>query len=143
MIHCSLRTVVVSPADAFRVDGGLRAQVACAAVSAEPQHIRQTAPELVIENHAQHLKELARHRSLGLSIEPFCLPAGQALKRKANVLEITPVHLWCNRLIGDAGLSKEPRVAWTEWNPLKPEAKLLESGLLGPVALEVFVQSPK
>ena len=33
--------------------------------------LRQTAQELVIENHAQHLKELGRRHGLGLSIEPY------------------------------------------------------------------------
>jgi len=32
---------------------------------------RQTAQELTIENHAQHLKELGRQHGLGLSIEPY------------------------------------------------------------------------
>ena len=35
--------------------------------------LRQTAQELVIENHAQHLKELGRRHGLGLSIEPYDL----------------------------------------------------------------------
>lgn len=33
--------------------------------------LRQTAHELVIENHAQHLKELGRRHGFGLSIEPY------------------------------------------------------------------------
>lgn len=33
--------------------------------------VRQTAQELVIENHAGHLKELGHRRGLGLSIEPY------------------------------------------------------------------------
>ncbi|MBK9138564.1 MAG: hypothetical protein IPM17_07365 [Verrucomicrobia bacterium] len=33
--------------------------------------LRQTAQELVIENHAQHLKELGRRHGLALSIEPY------------------------------------------------------------------------
>jgi hypothetical protein len=33
--------------------------------------LRQTVQELIIENHAQHLKELAHRNSLGLSIEPY------------------------------------------------------------------------
>jgi len=39
-------------------------------------------------------------------------------------------------LIGDAGLPPERRVAWTTWNPFKPEDSLLPSGLLGPVTLQ-------
>lgn len=33
--------------------------------------LRQTAQELVVENHAGHLKELGRREGLGLSIEPY------------------------------------------------------------------------
>ncbi|MBI5388002.1 MAG: hypothetical protein HZA90_25340 [Verrucomicrobia bacterium] len=33
--------------------------------------LRQTAQELTIENHAQHLKELGRRHGFGLSIEPY------------------------------------------------------------------------
>jgi len=33
--------------------------------------LRQTAQELVIENHASHLKELGRREGFGLSIEPY------------------------------------------------------------------------
>ncbi len=33
--------------------------------------LRQTAQELVIENHAQHLKDLGRQHGFGLSIEPY------------------------------------------------------------------------
>ncbi|RPI48573.1 MAG: hypothetical protein EHM56_13500, partial [Chloroflexi bacterium] len=33
--------------------------------------IRQTAQELVVENHAQHLKTLGRRHGFGLSIEPY------------------------------------------------------------------------
>ncbi len=39
--------------------------------------LRQTAQELVVENHALHLKALGRRRGLGLSIEPYDMnPAG-------------------------------------------------------------------
>ena len=33
--------------------------------------LRQTAQELVVENHAEHLKTLARRHGFGLSIEPY------------------------------------------------------------------------
>jgi hypothetical protein len=33
--------------------------------------LRQTVQELIIENHAQHLKELGRRHGFGLSIEPY------------------------------------------------------------------------
>jgi hypothetical protein len=48
-------------------------------------------------------------------------------------LEIRVANLWPNRLIGDAGLPADQRVAWTTWNPFSKDAPLLPSGLLGPV----------
>lgn len=48
-----------------------------------------------------------------------------------------PENLWPNRLIGDAALPQEQRVAWTTWNPFPPDTLLLESGLLEPVRLLV------
>ena len=33
--------------------------------------LRQTAQELVVENHAEHLKEIGRRDGFGLSIEPY------------------------------------------------------------------------
>jgi hypothetical protein len=49
--------------------------------------LRRTAQELVVENHAQHLKELGRQHGLSLSIEPYDLnPAGDlALGGAADV----------------------------------------------------------
>ncbi len=65
------------------------------------------------------------------------VPAG-LLKAQGNELEIEIANLWCNRLIGDAGLPPEKRIAWTTWNPFKPGDALLPSGLLGPVELWAY-----
>lgn len=62
------------------------------------------------------------------------IPAG-TLRERGNKLEITVANLWINRLIGDAALPKEKRLAWTTWNPYKPGSPLQASGLMGPVAL--------
>jgi hypothetical protein len=62
--------------------------------------------------------------------------ATDALKPGTNVLDITVANLWPNRLIGDAALPPEQRLTWTSQNPFKPDAALLESGLLGPVILQ-------
>jgi hypothetical protein len=40
------------------------------------------------------------------------VPTG-LLKENGNTLEITVANLWINRLIGDAGLPREKRLAWT------------------------------
>lgn len=69
---------------------------------------------------------------------PFRLDVSDALRPGENVLEITVANLWPNRLIGDAGLPEPQRIAWTTWNPFTKDTALLESGLLGPVTLEVL-----
>ncbi|MBI2929889.1 MAG: glycosyl hydrolase [Verrucomicrobia bacterium] len=75
-------------------------------------------------------------RDLGVVWKPpFRVDLADALKPGANTLEITVANLWPNRLIGDAALPPEKRVAWTTWNPFKPDAPLLGSGLIGPVRL--------
>ncbi len=66
---------------------------------------------------------------------PFRVEVTKALKPGENQLEIEVANLWPNRLIGDSGLPTEQRVAWTTWNPFTKDTPLLESGLLGPVAL--------
>lgn len=68
---------------------------------------------------------------------PFRVEVTGVLRPGLNQLEIEVANLWPNRLIGDAGLPKEQRVAWTTWNPFTTDTPLLESGLLGPVHLQV------
>ncbi len=66
---------------------------------------------------------------------PFRVEVTGALKPGPNLLEIRVANLWPNRLIGDAALPPDQRVAWTNWNPFKKDSPLLPSGLLGPVRL--------
>jgi hypothetical protein len=54
-----------------------------------------------------------------------------------NRLEIGVVNLWPNRLIGDAGLPPEQRLTVTNVKKFKRDSPLLESGLLGPVTLQL------
>lgn len=63
------------------------------------------------------------------------VPAG-VLRSRNNQLEVTVANLWTNRLIGDAGVEAEKRVASTTWNPFQPNSALQPSGLLGPVTLQ-------
>jgi hypothetical protein len=67
---------------------------------------------------------------------PWRVDVTGALVPGDNVLEVRVANLWPNRLIGDAALPAEQRVAWTTWNPFKPDAPLPESGLLGAVTLQ-------
>jgi hypothetical protein len=66
---------------------------------------------------------------------PFRVDVTGALRSGENQLQIEVANLWPNRLIGDAALPKNQRVAWTTWNPFTKDTELLESGLLGPIAL--------
>ncbi len=54
-----------------------------------------------------------------------------------NHLEITVVNLWPNRLIGDAQLPPEQRYTVTNVKKFKKDTPLMESGLLGPVKLQI------
>ena len=68
--------------------------------------------------------------------KPFQIEITSALKADANKLEIKVTNLWPNRLIGDASLPLEQRVTWTSYNNYTKDSPLLESGLLGPVAIK-------
>ncbi len=75
-------------------------------------------------------------RDLGTAwTAPFRVDATAALQSGTNTLEIRVANLWPNRLIGDAALPPDQRVAWTTWNPFAPDTPLFASGLLGPVRL--------
>ncbi len=86
-----------------------------------------------------NVKNLADVRLNGASLGvvwtvPFRLDITQAVKPEGNRLEISVTNLWWNRLVGDAGLPENKRVAQTHVR-LDKTAPLLESGLLGPVSL--------
>ena len=68
---------------------------------------------------------------------PFAVEIAGSLRAGQNRLEVKVANVWSNRMIGDAGLPPEQRVAWVTYNNYKPGARLVESGLLGPVQLRV------
>ncbi|MEW6746945.1 MAG: glycosylhydrolase-like jelly roll fold domain-containing protein [Planctomycetota bacterium] len=68
---------------------------------------------------------------------PYRLDITSAARPGENALEVTVANLWLNRLIGDRSLPPERRVAWTTWNPFTDDSPLPQSGLLGPVTLQV------
>lgn len=85
------------------------------------------------------VKNLAAVRLNGVNLgvvwtAPWQVEITQAAKPLANLLEIDVVNLWPNRLIGDAALPPEKRFTRTNI-PLKKNARLLSSGLLGPVTI--------
>jgi hypothetical protein len=65
---------------------------------------------------------------------PWEIEITRALRRGENRLEIDGVNLWPNRLIGDKYLPPAKRFTRTNV-PLKDDARLLPSGLLGPVSI--------
>jgi hypothetical protein len=88
------------------------------------------------------VKNLARVRLNGhdlgvLWCAPWRLDVTSLLKPSGNQLEIEVANLWVNRLIGDTLLPPDQRLTWTTWNPFKKDMPLLQSGLLGPVTLQI------
>jgi hypothetical protein len=74
--------------------------------------------------------------------EPWRIAIPEGLRRRrGNLLEVTVANLWINRLIGDSNLPENQRLTRITGNPFHPDDPLLESGLLGPVTLQVFQQS--
>ena len=74
---------------------------------------------------------------LGVAWTPPYAATAPRLKATGNVLEISVVNLWANRLIGDAALPPAERLAnlHTSKNPFKKDHPLLPSGLYGPVTI--------
>lgn len=71
--------------------------------------------------------------------EPWAVEVTGALREMDNLLEVTVVNLWPNRLIGDAGLPAERRLTRTNIGVYKKDSPLLASGLLGPVAIQASI----
>ena len=72
--------------------------------------------------------------------KPFRVEITSALQPSGNLLEVDVVNLWPNRIIGDAALPAEKRFTRTNIS-FKPDDPLLESGLLGPVRLQLIEAS--
>jgi len=90
------------------------------------------------------VKELARLKLNGEDIgvlwkPPFLSEITHAIKEGENFIEIEVTNLWPNRLIGDAKVPENNKVASVNWNPYKDDSPLLESGLIGPVTLQIGI----
>lgn len=72
----------------------------------------------------------------GVWTPPYRLNISQYLKKGKNLLEITVVNNWKNRMIGDLNVPENEKVTWTSTNPWKKDTPLQSSGLLGPVNVE-------
>ena len=67
---------------------------------------------------------------------PYGLDITKALKSGGNSLQIEVTSTWFNRLVYDANQPEEQRKTWTIKGPSK-DAPLKESGLIGPVVLNI------
>ena len=72
---------------------------------------------------------------------PWRVDVTGLLKPQGNTVEIAIVNVWANRVIGDAALPNEKRLTWTSLSDtnwaLKPDSRLIPSGLFGPVTLTI------
>ena len=73
---------------------------------------------------------------------PYRVDITPALTRGPNRIEVRVTNLWPNRMIGDLQPEATRTYTFTDFRPFTKDSPLLESGLLGPVRLEV-VQSPE
>jgi hypothetical protein len=64
---------------------------------------------------------------------PFRVDITEASLPGANKVEVRVTNVWKNRLVGDSKLPPVSRLTWTSYPFHKPDAPLLDSGLLGPV----------
>ncbi|QMU28362.1 glycosyl hydrolase [Adhaeribacter radiodurans] len=65
--------------------------------------------------------------------KPFKLEITDGLKKGKNSVEIKVTNLWVNRLIGDAQPGVTNKITFTTMPFYQADAKLLPSGLMGPV----------
>jgi hypothetical protein len=90
---------------------------------------------------AGHVAEVRLNgKNLGiLWTAPWRVDITDAVRRTGNVLEIDVVNLWVNRVVGDLNLPREKRILETHdvfrFGMVQPTTPLLDSGLLGPVAI--------
>jgi hypothetical protein len=90
------------------------------------------------------IRELAQVRLNGQDLgvvwaPPFRVKVTGALKPTGNLLEVEVVNFWPNRIIGDQSLAPEQRLTRTNIRKLTGDTPLMDSGLLGPVTLQLEV----
>ena len=121
------------------------------------------APTLLDLGRVEVMAEVTLNgKSLGILWKPpYRVEVTGALQRGENTLEIKVVNLWVNRMIGDEQLPEDSernangtlkawpawlaegkpsptgRFTFTSWRLWKKEDRLVPSGLLGPVTIQV------
>ncbi|HEX7979361.1 MAG TPA: glycosyl hydrolase [Gemmatimonadaceae bacterium] len=68
---------------------------------------------------------------------PYRADVTRALHAGTNRLEVRVTNLWPNRMIGDLQPGVTKTYTFTDFRPFTKDSPLLESGLLGPVRLEL------
>ncbi|MGO3194800.1 MAG: glycosyl hydrolase [Sphingobacterium sp.] len=68
---------------------------------------------------------------------PYSVNITDMVKAGKNTISIAVTNTWFNRLVYDAGLPEDQRKTWTVAGPNK-EAPLRNTGLMGPVVLQVY-----
>ncbi len=72
---------------------------------------------------------------------PFRLDVTGKLRDGRNELVIRAINTWANRLIGDAALPEADRHTWTSFKHYQKTDTLPDSGLLGPVTLQMSAEA--
>jgi hypothetical protein len=72
---------------------------------------------------------------------PYSVDATRALHAGTNRIEVKVTNLWVNRIVGDAQPTATARFAFLGFPQYSKSAPLLQSGLLGPVRLELVSQT--
>lgn len=72
--------------------------------------------------------------------QPYRVDVTREIKSGSNKIEIKVVNLWVNRLIGDAQRGVTNKITYTAMPFYNADAKLLPSGLLGPVKVVAIVK---
>jgi hypothetical protein len=66
---------------------------------------------------------------------PYRVEATAALKPGANEVSVKVINAWVNRLIGDLQPDTTTKYTFSAWPAYKKDSPLLQSGLIGPVAI--------
>ncbi|MDD3038343.1 glycosyl hydrolase [Bacteroides sp.] len=73
----------------------------------------------------------------GVWSSPYSLDISSALKQGKNTIRIDVVNTWVNRLIGNSIYPEMAKETWVGMSPYNRDSPLQESGLIGPVKLDL------